>query len=272
MKPTCRFWLLGNRVEILLFGRDTGDWRLQGSTPDEVEQNNPGILFRLREIFDEFPRFDFYAPRPLRFNAEIVHPSDLSDQWMDRFWRGSEADGVVLERPGQAFVIASADCPTLICRDGFNSLVLVAHAGRDCLFDRQKLLTGHPSRERESIVQNVIRQLNPREVSSWIGCGISRYSFFHPWDDPVHGIDNKKICRHFEECLLGDPRQGRLDLQAVIKKQLVALGVQPWSIGADHIDTCTDVDPYSQGQYRWHSARRDGLQAGRNLVVVLRYK
>ena len=271
--PTCRSLLWDNRVEVLLFGKGTGDWRLQGGSPDEVEKNNPGILSRLKDIFDEFPRVQFYAPRPLEFNAEIVHPHDLNEPWGDRFWRGKEADGVILQRPRQAFLIASADCPTLIFRNYFTGMIITSHAGRDCLFDRQKLFTGTPSRKKESVIQNLPNNLVPREMAAWIFCGIVGKYFSHPWDHLVNGEDNKKISLHFgEDCLVGDPWEGRLELREVIKKQLIALGVPSWAINGDHVDTYSDREPNDRQQYRWHSARRDGPGGGRNLVVVLRHK
>lgn len=272
--PTQSYTLFGNRIEVQCFGRSGNyDWALKGEPPT--------TLMRVHDLMVAAGVNTVYAPEPELFNARVAeagdftHPVELVN---DRtLWRGVKANGGVVPRGG-AYWLSSADCPTIIAHEANSGTTIAAHAGRDCLFDRQRITGRGPSRERESVVDAIVAALQQHQFASrqairvFVCGGISAEHFPHPVGDPDHGAANAALCldalmKYGPTCLVGNSGLGMLSLTEVIRAQFLRHGVPAYRIGNDGVDTYGDVD--FEGQPLWWSHRRgDGMR--RNGVLVIR--
>lgn len=278
LEPTTRELLWNESVEVLCFGNPT-NWAMSGMTPEENDDFNPGIVGRLRGLLDRHRISRLYLPSPKQFNAKLARSDELTVRWMDGLlFRGAYAEGVTLEKIGEAVAIASSDCPTLVARNGSSLLALAAHAGRESLYDHAALFDSAKPRRHESVVDAVMEALVPaggnvRDVQAFVACGISAALFLHPQGFEKNGLRNQVMVRHLrdrwgEACASADTL-GRIDLREIIVSQFAAKGVPRCNISGDQ--ACTADDMPAKGAYRWHSHRRD-KDGGRNLVIAIRRK
>lgn len=222
-----------------------------------------------------------FAPSCKKFNAEIVWEKSFRHKIRIRggltIRKGVFADGVVLENKQEAFFIPSADCPTVIAAGKY--VVIAAHAGRDCLLDKQKIHTGKRSRRNEGVVDAIMEKYLMagefiKDLHVFITCGIKSENFPHPINHPRYGKKNKILIKHLLEkygngCLKGKPEEGLISLDDLIKKQFVLHDVPPENITADGIDT---YDDNILGNPVWHSCARGKTQEEkkkRNGVLVM---
>jgi copper oxidase (laccase) domain-containing protein len=277
--PTATFFPFGNSVEIRLFGRkdqETGeitDW-----SPAKLDDARRQ---RLATIAADIGVRQLAAPRPTLSNAKICTVAELNEP-IDcgqriSLRRGCDADGTVVI-PAQPFFMASADCTTIVVRDAESGHVIAAHGGRDSLFDRQRILTGRVSRPHESVVDAIIEHFRVQFKSSckalqvYLTCGIHPRHYYHSFDHPTFGEQNRKICMHLVEhwgrgILYGTPEEGRLSIGGIITAQFFRHGIKPTDVDFDSIDTYGDID--ETADYRWWSNRR-GDTTQRNGVLVIR--
>lgn len=282
LQPTQQLILWGGAVEILCFGRETGDWSLRDETellpgyprPEVVE-----AIGRLAVAYD----CRVYSPNTSAFNAQIVDANHLADELVEgRLYRGIEADGVVLREPGQAFAVSSADCPTFVLWDSITSTVIATHAGRDSLIDPfetvGKVKPWVPS--RKSVVEQAFATMpipglhggNARH-KAFVACGIGPLHFRHEMRAPVGSNEGNNALvkwvrlNYGDRCLSGDPTTGSINLNHIIRLQCIRSGMRPEDIGYDGVDTYRDR--YPDGRHMWHSHRREG-DGTRNLVLVIR--
>jgi hypothetical protein len=287
LRPTAHHKLWGGAVEILCFGRKTGDWSLRDETELMPGYPRREVVEAIGKLADKY-RCRIYAPKTSAFNAQVVLARQLADPLIEGvFFRGVEADGVLLEEPGQAFALSSADCPTFVLWDSGTGAVVAAHAGRDSLVDRLEVSGALDSctPPRDSVVMQAIQKLwRPGWPEDWlkvlgprlkvfIACGIGPRHFSHKMQIPYTGNEgDNALVRHIrltfgDGCLQGDPTDGCIDLAELIRIQCVSSRVSPMNIGCDAVDTFGDL-----GKDRtnvWHSHRRDG-DGTRNLVLVIR--
>jgi copper oxidase (laccase) domain-containing protein len=275
MIPTESHTLWGGAVEVHCFGTRYLDrtefveenWSLAGKTPEEAEENNPGILDRMERIATRFFLQTIYAPHPSTFNAEIADPrSDEWRRWPSSLVRGPLADGVVLREPGTAFVVSSGDCPTVILRDTDSGDVVAAHAGRDSLIKLD---------DSPHLISSMVAVLRPKRgakagIRAFIACGINYEHFTHPWNDPQNGERNRAMHAHaaeYEGAAFADDEDGLISLKDLITGQLISNGLNDTRIGFDGADTYSDLG--ADGKPLWHSHRRGDRT--RNLVLVIRH-
>jgi len=273
-EPTTRDLLWDGSVEVLCFGAATGDWALRGMTPEENERHNPGIVRRLRALLDRHRVGRLYLPSPGRFNGQVARPEALDVGWMDGLmFRGAHAEGVTLEKIGEAVGIASSDCPTIVARNARSLLAVAAHAGRESLYDLADLASGVPVRKHASVVDAIVETLaadGPADgISAHVTCGIGPMAFEHRLDDPVHGDRNRRLRAYVAErwgahCV-GDRW---FSLGAIISAQFRARGVPNERLSHRHDCTFSHKDGNSP---RWHSHRRD-KDGKRNFVLAVRRK
>ena len=282
LQPTTQHILWGGAVEILCFGRDTGDWSLRDEVPEMPGYPRPEVVEAIGRLANAYD-CRIYAPKTSAFNAQIVEARELADALVeDRFFRGVEADGVILREPRQAFAVSSADCPTFVLWDSITSTVVATHAGRDSLIP-PRLVTGayrRWDRGPRSAIQNAISAMpmsglhggNSR-FGSFVTCGIGPTHFEHPMRNP-HGANkgNNALVKwiritYGDDCLRGDPAHGMVNLNHIIRRQCIQKGMYPERIGYDGVDTF--ADRYPDGGHMWHSHRRNG-DGTRNLVLVVR--
>lgn len=278
MRPTESFTLWGGSVEVRCYGTMTGNWSMKGGSPKEAEKKNPGILSKVAQLAEECG-CRIYAPHPSTFTGKVCRKEVLVDEWIPGvLYRGTYADGTVLDRMGDAYGLASADCMTAVIRDAGSGMVVGAHAGRDSLIDRGRL-EGRPARRLESVLfsaaamlANQRRRLDKRLLRSFLTCGIGPRDFAHEWDHFVHGAVNERmvqdILRTYGMSVVLPPRElGQISLHALARAHLQRVGLNESQIGSDATDTFADRDSY--GFPLWHSHRRDG-DGKRNFVLVIR--
>ncbi len=220
-----------------------------------------------------------FAVNGEEFNAELVladpsfFPHHDKHAGIDIFY-GVHADAVVGLRPGDAFWLRSADCPTVVMEAG--DLVLVMHAGRDSLVTRHWLQGKGHLVNRPGVVERATAFIKTPigEASAWILCGIGRGSFLHPHDHPTYGDSNKALYEHITKrwghsTFVGTSRGLSLSMPDLIESQLFEFGFAASVVASawDGVDTATDRRT-NNSEFTWWSASRGDKD--RNHVVVYR--
>lgn len=279
--PTKLFTLFENKINIYLFGKPL-NWSLK----EIQQQKDPSVSVTTKTIYLYSGKTKkVFAPIPIKFNAKIAKERDFSQKislsQKFKILRGTYADGVALKRKGDSFFISSADCPTIIAVG--KKTMVCAHAGRESLIDRQRVITKTiGSRKNNSVVDGIIENFYQQEertkmIKVFVTCGIGNFDFLHPWDHPIFGKYNKKLTFYIienfgRECIGGSYiKEGRIDLQMIIKNQFVKKGVLACNIYCDAINTACDTNNY--GEYVWHSCAREKNmkeKEKRNGVLVVR--
>lgn len=258
------------------------DWRTSNLKQEGDQQHNLVLVEMLGSLARTFGLRKILSPTVSEFNAVMLdsaleYLTSLSLPYSScRLHRGLMGDGIEVG-PGQAGIIAPADCPIVVVTAGSRTLML--HAGRDSLIDRNHIHGGQ-ARKHESIIFSAHQYLTREEraVSKWhILPSISPGYFAHPFDDPIHGQSNEKLVvyltrRYTSPVIQGRYYEGKIDLCTLIAAQLIEIcGVEPDSITAEGGCTYEDI---KNGDHTWHSVRRQA-EAGqdtrtRNLVMVMR--
>ena len=164
--------------------------------------------------------------------------------WMHEAGRPEDTDAVITDRPGLCVCVKTADCIPVLLYDLRRRIVAAAHAG----------WRGTVAR----IVQKTIREMgsNPSDLHAIIGPGISQ-SAFEVGDEVyeafrVAGFPMERIAVH--------ETKWHLDLWDANRWLLEEEGVSDIQIAG----LCTMQ--VSNGLY---SARRDGIQTGRNYNGIM---
>lgn len=167
------------------------------------------------------------------------------------------AEGVRLSRPGQAAVINTADCPTLVLYEAMTGTVIVTHAGRAALTPTNQL--GEPVCNIVTIAHELLLSSKPISkpvVHAYVTGAICGSCFKHDTTEAGSLIAPFDV---FGSGVFIDRKRGMIDLTSVIKKQLLGLGVSPTKIHFDGI--CTY-------EMNWLASYRRDRGDERNAVVV----
>ena len=306
--PTVSHGLFSGQVSVHLFGRDGGKSDYDCSALfGEAAIGGPDLselpIYRTIEsacrahviVFPKGCPVDrLFLPATADFNAAISHPEnycrDIQDEPIKKSFvpniprllikTGVKADGVVLERGGDACWFSVADCPTVIFHAPSGPIV-VAHAGLRSLY---RFPIGgevsNPSHPVSSVVDSAVSEfrkgfIHPCSLRVHLCLGIGPENYLHEFGHPSFGAANEQmvgwmrsLCR---EGVLDPHKSGRIWLARVIEAQLGQCGVAPFNVGHDTIDTYSDTD--STGEYTWWSHRRSQCQQtpdGRNGALVVR--
>lgn len=269
--PTESHVIEGGRISVHCFGKDE-DWRLGNDVARRLIANfafGHGVT-------------DVLAPVPVEFNAIVCEPEQLSPEHEEpvgrcekmTFYRRFKADGTQI-KPRQAFYITSGDCPTLVVFNLITGELFVAHAGRNCLWDRNNIIEGKPPRAHASVVDAIMAKIpqgHRRFCKAFIVLGIAAENFCHPTYDSTHGAANQKMVEHFVQTLgtsvCHDLLDGKLSVKGIIREQLMRNGVPADSIGLDMADTFGDKS--KSGSPKWHSNRR-GDKTRNGVLVIYHY-
>jgi copper oxidase (laccase) domain-containing protein len=252
------------------------------------DMSEPDTFKSLKSAAKRYGIGRLYAPNPSKSNARIAEKEEFGAPMPAKehipFYSGVEADGVVLNKPGDGAVILSADCPTITVWNSIenpkNRKVIVAHAGRDSLLDKSIFMGHSKSRmQYSSVVDAVLAQFEPAvhcRLSVHSSLGIAARKFLHPANDKEYAKQNSAmieyVCDRFgAECFNGNSDDGALNLHALIKRQFEIAGVNPRNIHRDLHDTYSGKRRMTGKQLQWHSHRRAGQNGytGRNAVLVL---
>jgi len=189
-----------------------------------------------------------------------------------KVFSGIKVDAVVLNEIGQAVLLHTADCPTLVGCDTARGIVVAGHAGRDSLVSL--IQDGWQGR----LVSNMVTALHKGKTEKadlvFFSCvGIGPEYFSHPTDHEKYGdvnlLRNRTIANEWgSDCFLGsDVDQGRLDLHLLIKRQLEMCGIPTENISSD----AKLVDTYSSPNFHSRRARRRGPNGkSHNRILVVK--
>ncbi len=280
-------------VEVVVFGADR-NWSIAGGSREEIDANNPGVVDDILEVMRDLKIKRVFAPKPA-FNAKVALTWDLSIEVFPGFFRGEDADGVIIVRPGDAYMLSSADCLTGILYNAWTLQLAPLHCGRDALVDKEALL-GNKPRLHPSVIDHACERLKLERwgysgyshLFAFLAAGIGPQSFTHPTTATMQGPDgllmlnvrreeNLRLiahlqalqqrvgCRAGQHPIVANADQGAIDLVGLVQAQLMEKGILIENIQWDGRDTATDLD--SDGNFLFHSHRRH--DAKRNLVVVL---
>ncbi len=275
--------LFGGKATIIAFGAPF-NWNYAGASREEMEAKNPGITAVLEEVMRKYDIKRALVPKPA-FNAKVVIDADLPNELLPNFFRGADADGVILERPDDAYFLASADCLAAAIFDPETGFLAALHCGRDALVDRVRLDTnGLKYRDQESVIDAGIYLLDEEffvrtgsnedssRMSVFLAAGIRPSSFHHPIQDVTYGETNERLILHLIEeqtkkgfyfsSIVKDVPNGSIDLFALARHQLHQHGIDV--VCEDEFDTATSKN--EQGNFLFHSNRRDKVK--RNLVII----
>ena len=285
-RPVYKRRLFEGRVEVAVYGAGR-NWNFAGETGEAIEAGNPGITFDLGFVMGDNRVTRALVPKPA-FNAVLVAPDMLTSERLPRFFRGLDADGVVLTDHGDAYALASADCLAAVLFDPSTGCVIAMHCGRNALVDRDalngKLPRVFPSIVDAGICHMVNMGANLSRLQVFLAAGIGPDSFTHPTTAAIIGADGSEkpnIYHSANETLIGflerkyndgfhvvvtDHNEGKISLVELVTAQLAEHGVTRDQIEWDEVDTATDTGP--NGEFLYHSNRRD--KTLRNLVLVKR--
>lgn len=297
--------LFGGRVRITAFGRFYNgtdreeDWTVSNLRKPGDEEKDSSLSRNLPTIARELKVNEILAPAPVDFNARVCWQRDLTvriplnNRVVVR--RGTNADGCRLN-PGQAYLMSSAGCPTIIAyypkdpKQGDKIKVDVAHAGLRSLIDEQEALTRLPSRKPESVVESMLHSMNCtgkkayrlKRVGAVIAFPIPPTELSYLWDHPRHGENNEAICEYIrskwgEGCVPGNngrgssgAREGKIDLAQIITRQFGEFGIPPENIGLILTSDAFWKTAGPDGHEVWYSTRGK-FPTRRNLTIVTRY-
>ncbi len=262
--------LFKNSVSIHAFGRDTGDWRV--SEPNNIESYSKIIA-----MAKKLGVHTVWYPRAGTCNAKIVTKQDFPPNKcfsIDEveIMTGIEASGCPVGK-GEAFFIASADCPTIVVQDEIGQVVC-AHASREELIDQHWVRYDHanPGRKFESVVDAIASHYGHplRHTKIFSGFGI-REGFRHdPANEKYVGYNDKldaHIRRRFGVEINCFDLEHNLSLELLIKLQWLRYGVHHQNMMSDRV--CTKTDIGDDNQFVWHSRARDDAKSGRNGIFVV---
>lgn len=299
-KPVYVRDLFDGKVTIIVFGAPF-NWNYAGASREEMEAKNPGIAGALEEVMHEYGIKRALVPKPA-FNARVVTDADLQNELLPNFFRGVDADGVILRTPGDAYFLASADCVATIIDDPSTQHVAALHCGRDATIDRKLIDDGaHAKRKHGSVIDAAMEKLQwlriqheslpvygepakDRSLRAFLAAGIRPETFTHPtWKAPIFAgtgtappdsVRNMRMIEHlvkFDQMtrregdaspIVTDEAMGNIDLFQLVRRQLRQYGVT--RVTEDEFDTATSKGP--DGEYLFHSNRRDKVK--RNLVII----
>lgn len=288
-QPVYKQKLFDGAATIAVYGTSR-NWNFAGASRAEMEAKNPGIADAISAVMGEMGVIRAFVPKPT-FNARVVLRYHLEVEVLPFFYRGQDADGVLLTHSDDAYFLASADCLAAIVYDPCTNELVGLHCGRDALIDRNKINGGDP-REFASVIDAGINKILVSRASKlgsafydtsslrvFLAAGIGPEVFIHPTTKMVMGADGTLVgnayadanarmidflLETFGETVVPNRSLGTIDLRALATAQLVRLGVHESNIQWDGHDTATDTD--TDGNFLFHSNRRDRVK--RNLVVV----
>ena len=250
------------------------EWSLAPLQEPGDPARHPQLTHKIRSAMRHLGADRIYAPSPVDFNGVIIRPAELSrvmvlGHVILLLRNGNlKADGTFLRSGGDAGAFSAWGCSVIAAT--FGEHLIFAHAGRDCVINRKRVLGEPGARPFESVVDSIVgafRQLGApgegplRGLHVWPLYSVRPDKFMHRYDDPVHSEYNRKLGPYLDSLgLSGGYRRWtegvELDIPAVIMLQFIRHGVP---VGNIHMEA---------------KYLPDGLPtsgSGRYLVAVVRH-
>jgi YfiH family protein len=210
------------------------------------------VLFGNRN--SSMDRLKFFYPNVEFFEIQQVHGVDIVVASNEQ----TEADGHYSQNSLEGLTIKTADCLPIFIVDSMRKNILGVHAGwRGVALQ----ITS------KAVAQLISLGGNSKDLHVLIGPHIGKQSF--EVDEPVWvklmdsiPLEVNRELRNFYELLPNN--KYLVDLEEIVRAQLLALNVQLPQIESVNIDTVTNSS--------WNSHRRDSHQAGRNYSFITRLR
>ncbi len=241
----------------------------------EDARKHPLLTARLRSAMRHLGANRAYAPYPVNFNGVIIKPVELSKVFLLEpgmlMFRNNNmpADGTFLRQRGDAGIFSASGCSVIVAVLG--DYVIFAHAGRDCVINRKRVLGEPDARPFESVVDNIVKAFLEFEgsepvlsnIRAWVLYSIKPENFVHRFDDEKHHVYNRLVVPHLETLgLVGGMQKSVedvwLDIPTIAKLQFMQHGVPEQNISLEHAYLSDELPTTRNG-------------GGRYLVAVVRH-
>lgn len=265
------------------FNNEEQDWSFRHLSNPRTEANRASSIRKhLPEIAKKLGFTRVLAPAPTAFNGEVCAPDALQvtipiDKEV-RVYRGVEADGCPID-PGEAYGISVGGCAVIVAwrTDPDRDTPLSVVAGHAGLRSLVRLPDEPDSGSFRGIVHSVCEALgDPERTHARIVLPIDPNVFTHPWNARRRKAYNRAligyILRICPEALVGEEREGKIDIAVLACHQFAALGVPK-----AHLDILPSTGTYPNLVYTTRDthedrARQRVLRKRRNLVIITRYR
>lgn len=201
---------------------------------------------------DEFPEEKVGIYRDITEDAE--------EQYMLKFLF-YEADAVIGNLKGKPVSMQLADCNAIYIYDTKNKAYALIHSGWKGtlnLITRKTLL-----KMKEDF------DTNPKDIKVVLGPSISKDSFEveeNVFNDFEKMLEKENLEKEKYITKLKENNKKNIDLKRIIIDDLLKFGVKEENILNIEEDTLTLK--YENGEYKYHSHRRDKEKAGRNMALI----
>ena len=254
-------------------------WSLAPLQKPEDVQKNLQLATHVGAALRGLGAIRAFAPNPTKFNGQIIRPALLN---RDIVLPGGvhllrnqaiPADGTKLAIDGDAGVFSAGGCAFIVATLGYE--MYFAHAGRECVLDRHKVLTRgvQCSRKPESVVDNIVARLVGESwrkhlrslIRVWVFYSIKPQDFAHYFAtaNPEHAAYNRAAAEFLPkeyggECGWADRNAIYIDLPKIIRAQFVRHGIPADNISLQHAYLRDELPTTRNG-------------GGRYLAVVVRH-
>jgi len=261
------------RFTAACFAGPGKDWSLAPLQEPGDVRKNPVLAGKLREALISLVADHLYAPSPVKSNGEIIEPTMLNRPFVlgngILLFRNPKmpADGTFLRGAGDAGIFSAGGCGVVVATLG--DRLIFAHAGRESLIDRERVIGGQ-GRRHESVVDSIVEafrdtdsRVDLRKLHVWMLYSIRPEDFLHRFDDSSHRKYNRLVGSDLEDRRLGAGVRQKIegveiDLPLVAKAQFVAHGTPERNIHLEHAYLADELP----------TTRRGG---GRYLVAIVRH-
>jgi hypothetical protein len=249
------------------------------------EKKHPALAERISGAVRHIGGETIYAPYPAEFNAQIVSPTELNKMLIlngaVRMFRNATkpADGTFLRHQGDSGIFSAGGCGLIVATLG--DRLLFAHAGRDCVINRSRVLGKADARPFESVVDSIADEFREQREDNdlsgmhvWALYSIKPGDFLHKFKltaEDVADEEKRHEFMRYNERLPDDMRSRGLqsgirvnaegieiDVPEIIRLQFRAYGVPAEHIHLEHCYLSDDLPT---------TRRRNG----RYLVAVVRH-
>ncbi len=248
------------------------DWSLAPLQRTGDQDKAPDLAHKLNDALLGLGASCAYAPSPVKFNGKIIRPTTLLQEQIPlgdvMLYRNQAvpADGTWLPDAGCAGIFSAGGCSMIVVTMGRE--MIFAHAGRDCVIDRKRIMTRDRERGRhnESVVNSIVDSLAP---SDWLRSQlrVAVYYSIKPEDfrhdfadvDPEHLKYNTEAARKLlyeygDECGTVDTRGICIDIPRIIRAQFISLGVPAANISLEHAYLADELPTTRRGGGRYLAA------------------
>lgn len=249
------------------------NWSLAPLQKAGDQRDAPNLAYRVGLALRGLGARYAYAPSPVKFNGRIVQPDVLTEEIplgesvvMYRN-AAAPADGTFLASAGSAITFSAGGCSFITA--SLPHELVVAHAGRDCVIDRTRIMTRGTlsGRHRESVVNSIVDALAPAQsIRRQLQVGV--YYSIRPEDfrHDVVGDHNPDHLKYNEAAgvmlpaeygdaagILYDTGIG-IDVPRIIRAQFIELGVPETNINLDHAYLSDELPTTRNGGGRYLAA------------------